>query len=94
MTKIHKIKFTNLIFFKYSCVYIHIFVQSSLLSIFKTLSSYGRTPWHIEVPRLGVKLELQLQVYDTAMATLNLSCFCDLLHRSLQQHWILTIEWG
>ena len=70
MTKIHKIKFTNLIFFKYSCVYIHIFVQSSLLSIFKTLPSYGRTPWHIEVPRLGVKLELQLQVYDTAMATL------------------------
>ena len=40
----------------------------------------------MEVPRLGVKSELQLQVYITAMAMLDLSHICDL---QLQQHWIL-----
>ena len=29
--------------------------------------------WHIEVPRLGVKSELQLQAYFTAMATWHTS---------------------
>ena len=46
----------------------------------------------MEIPRLGVKLELQLPAYTTATAivtaTLDLSCICD-LHRSSQQHWIL-----
>jgi len=27
--------------------------------------------WHMEVPRLGVKLELQLPAYTTATATLD-----------------------
>ena len=44
----------------------------------------------MEVPRLGVKLELQLQAYTTAMATLHLICICE-LHNSLQQCWILNI---
>ena len=26
-------------------------------------------PWHMEVPRIGVKLELQLLAYTTAIAT-------------------------
>ena len=43
---------------------------------------------HTEVPRLGVKSEVQLQVYATATATWDLSCICDLRHSSLQ-HWIL-----
>ena len=43
---------------------------------------------HVEVPRLGVKSELQLQVYTTATATPDPSCICN-LHHSLQQHWIL-----
>ena len=34
--------------------------------------------WHMEVPRLGVKLELQLPAYTTATATWDLSCMCDL----------------
>ena len=34
--------------------------------------------WHIEVPWLGVKLELQLPTYTTATATRDLSCICDL----------------
>ena len=43
---------------------------------------------HVEVPRLGVKLELQLQAYTTATATPDPSCIYD-LRRSLQQRWIL-----
>ena len=33
----------------------------------------GSHPWHTEVPRLGVKSELQLWTYTTAIATQNLS---------------------
>ena len=42
----------------------------------------------MEVPRLGVESELQLQAYTTATATLDLSCICDLCHNS-QHHLIL-----
>ena len=42
----------------------------------------------MEVPRLGVKTELQLLVYTTATAIPDLSHTCDLFHRS-QQHRIL-----
>ena len=38
--------------------------------------------WHMEVPRLGVKSQLQLWAYTTATAMLDLSHICD-LHRSL-----------
>ena len=41
----------------------------------------------MEVPRLGVELELQLPAYTTATATRILSRVCD-LHHSSQQHWI------
>ena len=37
-------------------------------------------PQHMEVPKLGVKLELQPPVYTTATATQDLSCVCDLHH--------------
>ena len=43
---------------------------------------------HMDVPRLGVKSELQLPTYTTATTTQSLSCICDLCH-SLWQHWIL-----
>ena len=42
----------------------------------------------MEVPRLGIESELQLQAYTIATATLDPSCVCDLCC-SLQQHWIL-----
>ena len=42
----------------------------------------------MEVPRLGVQLELQLQVYTTAGAMQDLSCICD-LHHSSRLCWIL-----
>ena len=44
--------------------------------------------WYMEVPRLGVILELQLPAYATATATPDLSHVCD-LHHSSQQHEIL-----
>ena len=43
---------------------------------------------HVEVPRLGVALELQLSAYATATARPDLSHTCD-LHHSSQQHQIL-----
>ena len=39
---------------------------------------------HMEVPRLGVKSELQLPPYPTATATQDLNCICDLHHSSRQ----------
>ena len=42
----------------------------------------------MEVPRLGVKLELQPLAYTTATAMWDLSYVCD-LHHSSQQHQIL-----
>ena len=43
---------------------------------------------HMEVPRLGVKLELHLPAYGTASAEPEVSCVCN-LHCSSQQCWIL-----
>ena len=37
---------------------------------------FRATPWHREVPRLGVDLDLQLLAYTTATATLNLNYTC------------------
>ena len=51
-------------------------------------SFLGPHPWHTEIPRLGVELELQLPAYTTA--TWAPSHICDLYHSS-QQHWILNL---
>ena len=40
-------------------------------------------PWHMEVPRLGVKSELQLPAYTTAIVTRDLSHVFDLHHSFL-----------
>ena len=42
----------------------------------------------MEVPRLGVELELELPAYATATATLDPRHICD-LRQSLRQCWIL-----
>ena len=60
----------------YVCVYVFIFAF-----FFK-----GPHPWHMEVPRLGVKSELQLLAYATATAMWDLNHIYDLHHRSLI-HW-------
>ena len=46
----------------------------------------------MEIPRLGVKLKLQLPAYTTATATPDPSCICDLHHHSSQQCQILKME--
>ena len=43
---------------------------------------------HMEVPRLGFELELQLLAFIIVTAKQSLSCICDLCH-SLQQLQIL-----
>ena len=63
------------------------FFKIIILSIY-LLCFLGPQVQHLEVPRLGVELELQLLVYATATATWDLSCVCD-LHHSSWQHWIL-----
>ena len=45
---------------------------------------------HMEVPGLGVKLELQLPACTTGTAMPVSSCICDLCY-SLWQHWILNL---
>ena len=47
----------------------------------------GPHPWHMEVPRLGVKSKLQLLVYSIATATRDPSHVCD-LHQDSWQHRI------
>ena len=39
---------------------------------------------HMEDPKIGVKSELQVQAYTTAMTTPDPSCICDLQHRLWQ----------
>ena len=63
---------------------------SSIFSlVFFFFSFLGPHPWHIEVPRLGVRLELQ--AYTMATATPDLSHICDLYCSSWQcqilTHW-------
>ena len=45
-------------------------------------------PLHMDIPRLGVKLELQPLAYATITALPDLSLDCN-LHHSSWQHWIL-----
>ena len=47
----------------------------------------GPHPQHI--PRLGIKLELQLPAYATAIATPDPSHICGNLHHSARQCWTL-----
>ena len=57
------------------------------LSLF-FFSFIGSHPRHMEVPRLGGKLEPQLPVYTTATAMPDASCICN-LYCSSWQLWIL-----
>ena len=53
---------------------------------FSFLIFLGPHPWHMDVPRLGVKSELQLLAYTTATATRDSNCIC---HLCWWQCWIL-----
>ena len=52
--------------------------------VFFSFFFLGLHLWHMEVPRLGVKLDLQLPVYTTATATQDLSSIGS-LHCSSRQ---------
>ena len=55
--------------------------------LFVCLHFLGLHLWHMEVPRLGVKSELQLPAYTKATAMWDLRRICDLHHIS-QPHQI------
>ena len=61
--------------------YLHGISSSTLLLSFIFIFS-GLHLWHMEVPKLGVKSELQLPTYTTAMW--DPSHFCNLYHSSWQ----------
>ena len=66
----------------------HSFVMKFEQEFFFFFSFLGLHLWHMDVPKLGVELELQLPAFTTATATWDLSCICD-LHHSSQLCWIL-----
>ena len=51
----------------------------------------GLRPQHMEVPRRGVELELQLPACTTAIVTRDPNHVCD-LHQSSRQHRILNLQ--
>ena len=62
--------------FLFVCLFL---VRSNLLISFLFLFVFlGLHPWHMEVPRLQVKLEPLPLAYATAAAMPDLSCICDL----------------
>ena len=61
----------------------------TLSGVFLFFGGWGQHLRHMEVPRLGVKLELYMLAYTTAIATWDPSCIC-YLHYSAGQHQILT----
>ena len=63
--------------------------KRTLIYLFIYLPTLGLHPWHMEVPRLGVELELQLPDCATATATLDPSHIRSLCRNSWQR-WILT----
>ena len=65
----------------YPCV--HVFLMFSLFFLFFFVF-LGPHPQHMEVPRPGVELELQLQPTPEITATPDLSGICDLQHSSQQ----------
>ena len=68
-------------------------VTTSLFSISVSVVFLFFSFWpnlkRMEVPRLGVELELQPLAYATAPAMPDPNCICSLLHCSSQQRWIL-----
>ena len=67
-------------------IYLPTFISSIYLSryLFVVVVFLGPHLWHMEVPRLGVELELQLPPCTTARATPDGSCISDLHHSSWQ----------
>ena len=62
--------------------YMNFYVKQPNKFFFFFFVFLGPHLWHMEVPRLGVKSELQLLTYAIATAMQNLSHVCDLHHSS------------
>ena len=62
-----------------TCFYLFIYIIIIFLALWAHL-------WHMEVPGLGIELELQLPAYTTATAILDLSHIYDLCHTLRQCH--------
>ena len=73
---------------------IHHYLMTSIPHLFPLSPSFPRPPppffflgprlWHMEVPRLGVELELWLPTYAIVTETQDLSLICHLHHSSWQ----------
>ena len=53
-------------------------LRKGKMAVFFFFFFFGLHPWHMEVPRIEVKLELQLPVYTTAIETRDPYRICDL----------------
>ena len=62
----------------------YIEVQTLYFILFLIFCFLGPHPWHMEIPRLGVQLELPLPAYATAAAMQDPSRICNLHHSSWQ----------
>ena len=67
-----------------STLLLFVFIFSFNLILGEWCVFLGPHPWHMEVPRRGVRSELQLPAYTTATATPDSSLVCDLHHSSQQ----------
>ena len=67
------------------CVCVHVCVHTYMYIFLVIVRLHLK---HMEVPKLGVELELRLLPYATATAIPDPSSVCNLHHRSWQ-HWIL-----
>ena len=61
-------------------IYFRFSIPTSLTFYF--FGFLGPHLWHMDIPSLGIELELQLPAYSTATATPDLSHACDLHHSS------------
>ena len=66
-----------------------IMLDTGNIAVFFFFFFLGPHLWHMEIPRLGVKSELQLPTYTTDTATRDPSHICNLCC-SLRQHQILS----
>ena len=74
------------LYFKVKRVRVHLAMPDYCAFFFFFFCFLGPYLWHmaVAVPRLGVKLELQLPACITAMAMWDPSCICDQYHNSQQ----------
>ena len=62
----------------------YLFICLNCVCVCVCVCVLGLYPWHMEVPRLGVELELELPACTTGIAMQDPSCVCNLQHSSRQ----------